>query len=91
MPEPTPAEELRTAAATLREHATEDQWWAQAGGTVRGPAAPRLALALADLLDVHADVVAARTLADGHGGYAVDLGDEHALATARAVNAKEQP
>jgi hypothetical protein len=32
MPEPTPAEELRTAAATLREHATDatkGPWWSE--------------------------------------------------------------
>ena len=46
---------------------------------------PGVGLALANWLELHADVIAARTTEDGTGEYAVAIDGDHALAVARAI------
>jgi hypothetical protein len=47
---------------------------------------PALGAALADLLELEADVIAARIAQAGSDEYAVDLGGDHALTIARLIN-----
>ncbi|MET8113720.1 hypothetical protein [Streptomyces prasinus] len=47
---------------------------------------PTVGKALADLLELEADVIEARSLEDGTDEFAVDLGGDHALTIARLIN-----
>lgn len=47
---------------------------------------PAMGAALADWLQLAADVIEARTIEDGEGTFAVDLGGDHALTIARQIN-----
>lgn len=47
---------------------------------------PAVGKALADWLNLEADVIAARIVEDGSDVFAVDLGGDHALIVARAIN-----
>ncbi|NUP38949.1 MAG: hypothetical protein HOY76_18520 [Streptomyces sp.] len=47
---------------------------------------PAIGAALADWLDLEADVIQARLIEDGTDEYAVDLGQDHALIVARLIN-----
>ncbi|MET9149979.1 hypothetical protein ABZX82_01670 [Streptomyces griseoflavus] len=50
---------------------------------------PGVALALAELLDIEATVVAARIAEDGTDDYAADVGTDHLLTIARLINGEE--
>lgn len=101
MPDPTPAEELRTAAATLRRQAADDDHWVPLGGGESGAAVPALARPLADWLEHMAKACDSKIKAAGlvwdltDPGQAVEAerfiakgpsGLDKALASARAIN-----
>jgi hypothetical protein len=82
----TPADELKAAANKLRPSSP-----AVAKHTVALRLHPAVAAALADWLELEADVIAARQAQPEGAEWAVDIGGDHALAVARAINTGGQP
>ncbi|MGY1579207.1 hypothetical protein [Streptomyces sp. MN13] len=69
--------------------AEEDWAQVQADAAYIAALHPGIALALAQLLDVEADVVAARIAEDGTEDYAADYGTNYLLDAARLINGEE--
>lgn len=78
----TPADELRAAVGKLRQA----RFPAAMTATASTAALISARLPLADWLELEADVIAAREAQPEGGEYAVDIGGDHALAVARAIN-----
>jgi hypothetical protein len=78
----TPADELRTAAFLLRNPIRRPELSAVADLDFTEP--------LAAWLELEADVIAARQAQPEGAEWAVDIGGDHALTVARAINGGEQ-